>query len=34
LDVSPLRGVIRGGAQHDLRVAVTVMPLESMPSLV
>ena len=28
LDVSPLRGVIRGGAQHALRVAVTVMPLE------
>lgn len=27
LDVSPLRGVIRGGAQHALRVAVTVMPL-------
>ena len=34
LDVSPLRGVIRGGAQHDLRVAVTVMPLESMPELI
>ncbi|MBC7650058.1 MAG: transglutaminase family protein [Vitreoscilla sp.] len=30
LDVSPLRGVIRGGAQHALRVAVTVMPLEAM----
>lgn len=28
LDVSPLRGVIRGGAQHALRVAVTVMPIE------
>ena len=28
LDVSPLRGVIRGGAQHALRVAVTVMPVE------
>ncbi|QJC56703.1 hypothetical protein HC248_02013 [Polaromonas vacuolata] len=27
LDVSPLRGVIRGGAQHILTVAVTVMPL-------
>ena len=27
LDVSPLRGVIYGGAQHALRVAVTVMPL-------
>ena len=34
LDVSPLRGVIHGGAQHDLRVAVTVMPLESMPELI
>jgi transglutaminase-like putative cysteine protease len=31
LDVSPLRGVIRGGAQHDLRVAVTVMPLQAIP---
>ena len=31
LDVSPLRGVIRGGAQHALSVAVTVMPLEEMP---
>ena len=29
LDVSPLRGVIRGGAQHALRVAVTVMPIEA-----
>jgi transglutaminase-like putative cysteine protease len=34
LDVSPLRGVIRGGAQHALRVAVTVMPLEPMPETV
>ena len=34
LDVSPLRGVIRGGAQHALRVAVTVMPLEAMPEVV
>jgi transglutaminase-like putative cysteine protease len=34
LDVSPLRGVIRGGAQHDLRVAVTVMPLESMHEMI
>jgi transglutaminase-like putative cysteine protease len=34
LDVSPLRGVIRGGAQHELRVAVTVMPIESIPNLV
>ena len=31
LDVSPLRGVIRGGAQHALSVAVTVMPMEEMP---
>ena len=29
LDVSPLRGVIRGGAQHVLHVAVTVEPLEA-----
>ena len=29
LDVSPLRGVIRGGAQHTLDVAVTVTPIES-----
>jgi transglutaminase-like putative cysteine protease len=29
LDVSPLRGVIRGGSQHILDVAVTVTPLES-----
>ena len=27
LDVSPMRGVIRGGARHTLRVAVTVEPL-------
>ena len=26
LDVSPLRGVIRGGARHDLKVSVTVEP--------
>ena len=26
-DVSPLRGVIRGGARHELRVAVTVAPI-------
>lgn len=26
-DVSPMRGVIQGGAQHTLRVAVTVTPL-------
>ena len=29
LDVSPMRGVIRGGARHALNVAVTVSPLES-----
>ena len=29
LDVSPLRGVIRGGAQHTLDVAVTVTPVVS-----
>jgi transglutaminase-like putative cysteine protease len=28
-DVSPVRGVIRGGARHDLHVAVTVAPLET-----
>lgn len=28
LDVSPLRGVIRGGSQHILDVAVTVEPIE------
>ncbi len=28
LDVSPLRGVIRGGAQHTLDVAVTVTPMQ------
>jgi transglutaminase-like putative cysteine protease len=28
LDVSPMRGVIRGGAQHILEVAVTVAPLD------
>jgi transglutaminase-like putative cysteine protease len=28
LDVSPLRGVIRGGARHRLSVAVTVEPLQ------
>lgn len=26
-DVSPMRGVIYGGGQHDVRVAVTVMPV-------
>ena len=29
LDVSPLRGVIRGGTQHTLDVAVTVTPLQA-----
>ncbi|MGB4115666.1 MAG: transglutaminase family protein [Polaromonas sp.] len=29
LDVSPLRGVIRGGAQHTLDVAVTVTPVDA-----
>ncbi len=28
LDVSPMRGVIRGGARHALNVAVTVTPIE------
>jgi hypothetical protein len=28
-DVSPMRGVIHGGAKHSLRVAVTVTPAES-----
>ena len=28
LDVSPMRGVIRGGSRHRLRVAVTVEPIE------
>jgi transglutaminase-like putative cysteine protease len=32
LDVSPLRGVIRGGARHTLNVAVTVAPLEDFAS--
>jgi hypothetical protein len=27
-DVSPMRGVIHGGASHTLRVGVTVLPLE------
>lgn len=27
-DVSPIRGVIHGGASHELKVAVTVMPLD------
>lgn len=29
LDVSPMRGVIRGGARHVLKVAVTVTPVEA-----
>jgi transglutaminase-like putative cysteine protease len=29
LDVSPLRGVIRGGARHTLNVAVTVTPMNA-----
>ena len=29
LDISPLRGVIRGGSQHILDVAVTVTPIEA-----
>lgn len=29
LDVSPLRGVIRGGARHVLKVAVTVQPVDA-----
>ena len=28
-DVSPIRGVIHGGASHELKVAVTVMPLDA-----
>jgi transglutaminase-like putative cysteine protease len=28
-DVPPLRGVIRGGGAHTLKVAVTVMPTEA-----
>lgn len=31
-DVSPLRGVIHGGARHKLRVAVTVEPMDSTDS--
>ena len=33
LDVSPMRGVIRGGSQHVLDVAVTVTPIESLESV-
>ena len=28
-DVSPMRGVIHGGANHSLRVAVTVTPADA-----
>jgi transglutaminase-like putative cysteine protease len=28
-DVSPIRGVIKGGAEHDLKVAVTVRPVHT-----
>ena len=31
-DVSPLRGVIQGGAQHTLSVAVTVAPTDAFPA--
>ena len=31
-DVSPVRGVIHGGAHHDLQVAVTVLPQEPFPT--
>ena len=29
-DVSPMRGVLHGGARHTLRVGVTVRPLEEL----
>ena len=32
LDVSPMRGVIRGGARHVLDVAVTVTPIAKVPT--
>jgi hypothetical protein len=32
-DVSPIRGVIHGGASHELTVAVTVMPLDCQPKV-
>jgi transglutaminase-like putative cysteine protease len=28
-DVSPIRGVIHGGARHELHVAVTVTPVDT-----
>ncbi|MDM0113052.1 transglutaminase family protein [Variovorax sp. J22R133] len=31
-DVSPMRGVLHGGARHTLRVGVTVQPEEELPS--
>lgn len=33
LDISPLRGVLIGGGQQTMRVAVTVMPSEEVPGL-
>jgi len=33
LDISPLRGVLIGGGQQTMEVAVTVMPAEEMPGL-
>ena len=33
-DVSPMRGVIHGGASHSLEVAVTVEPVESAESII
>lgn len=32
-DVSPLRGVIRGGGQHQLAIAVTVEPIETIHAI-
>jgi hypothetical protein len=31
-DVSPMRGVLHGGARHTLDVGVTVRPLEELPA--
>ena len=31
-DVSPLRGIIRGGGHHELKIAVTVEPVEQAPA--
>ena len=33
-DVSPIRGVIHGGANHTLDVGVTVVPLDKEPDVV